>query len=92
MVEITRNPLELEDESRTYLDDIFNGKWLIHNPTPLKISGLEKMTATSMVLQRGHGGEVESYFTFEQGKGSGEIIRRDGKYYAIGQLVKTTAS
>lgn len=89
MVKITRNPLELKDEGRTYLTEIFNGTWLIHNPTPLNISGLEKMTATSMVLERFHDDQIESYFTFKQEEGLGEIIRRNGKYYSIGQLVKT---
>ena len=89
MVETTRNPLELEEEGRTYLTDIFRGKWLINNPTQLDISGLERLTATSMVLQRFHDGQIESYFTFKQRENSGEIIRRAGRCYVQGQLVKT---
>ena len=91
MVETTRNILELEDKGKTYLTEIFRGKWSIHNPTLLRILGLEEITATSMVLQRYHDGQIESYFTFNQKGTRGEIVRRDEQYYFIGQLVKQRA-
>ena len=76
-----REKLDLDPEGKKYLKDIFDGVWLIHNPTNLDISGLGKIVATSTVHTSFRKGGVEEYFTFEQGKSHGEIIRRQIDYY-----------
>jgi len=64
-----------------YLSEIFDGHWHISNPTPLEISGLGKIIATSMALKRVWDGELEDYFTFKQNNSEGEIMRRGNDYF-----------
>lgn len=77
--------LKIGKKGIKYLCEIFDRHWHISNPTPLEISGLGKIIATSMALQRVDDGELEEYFTFKQhskSKSEGEIMRR-GKAYFI---------
>lgn len=79
--EIKRTALKLDPEGMQYVREIFAREWIIHNPTPLTISGLGEIVATSMVLQRRACGQLESYFSYTQGESKGEIVRCGEEYY-----------
>ena len=78
---LVKKELILDPEGKKYLDEIFQGIWHIHNPTPLKISGLGEIIATSIVLDRVYNMKFEYYFNFKNDKIMGDIIRSGELYY-----------
>ncbi|VVB79136.1 Uncharacterised protein [uncultured archaeon] len=80
--------MEITKQGLSYLEEIFEGKWHIHNPTDLDIEGLGKFVATSMVLTRFRQNPDKSednqrvrYFSFQMGEKSGEIVEQGRKYF-----------
>ena len=69
-----------------YLEQIFSGELLIHNPTRFNLIGFGEVTATSMVNNHYTFDGRFPYFTFEvplneEEIGHGEFYKKDGEYF-----------